>query len=411
MYLARLTIRILGMAVEAVWAFKLRSLFVVMGVACGIASLTLIVTSVDGANRMAVQIVEMFGHDAAFVLGGNIEKRAVGMRRNTLTLSDAQRIRSSLPGAYLVVPMRAKFDLTIKHGAEKIFNQRVIGSTANYADAWNWPLAEGRDISEEDQKRGARVVLLGDAPSRALFGEDSPVGKVVYIQSIPFQVIGRLAYRGIQTGGGGNIDDRVVIPLSTLTSRFNLDRKYFRALRVKFLEPEYMSSHTENLRSLLRDAHGLRDGDDDDFTILTADEVLEFLSKFKGGLTIFLGITALCAVVVGGFVLANLFLLGVQERSQEIGLKKAMGAHGSAILLQFLLEACILTFVGGVLGLALGLGLGQLLTRLGILTIQFSWKAFFMALASAQVIGVIFALKPARQAAAMDPITALKGGD
>ncbi|WP_247648445.1 ABC transporter permease [Pseudodesulfovibrio sp. zrk46] len=397
------------MGFEAVWAFKLRSLFVVLGVALGIASLTLIVTAVDGANRKAMEIVDMFGPDSALIFGGNFMKRAVGMRTLTLNREDAKRVKDSLPGAYTVIPMRAKGGQTVKHGNQNYQDVLIIGATSGYSKAWNWPLAEGRDLADEDEAKGAKVALLGDKPATELFGDESPVGKVIYISNIPFQVIGRLSYRGFTTGGGGDIDNRIIIPLSTLMQRYNLDRKYFRALRVKFYEPDYMSAHVDNLRSLLRDQHGLKDGEDDDFTILTADEVLKFIAMFKGGLTIFLGVTATIAMLVGGFVLANLFSISVSERAEEIGLKKALGARKSSIMLQFLVEACALTMMGGVLGLFLGLGLGQFLSRLDILTIQFSWKAFFMALAGSQAIGIIFGLKPAKQAADLDPIHALRG--
>ncbi|NDV18053.1 FtsX-like permease family protein [Pseudodesulfovibrio sp. JC047] len=401
--------RIASMGFEAVWAFKLRSFFVILGVAFGIASLTLIVTAVDGANRKAVEIVEMFGPDSALVFGGNFKQRAVGMRTLTLSREDAQRIRESLPGTYLVVPMRAKFGQTVKVGNKNYQNVRIIGTSENYATAWNWPLSEGRDITLEDDTNGAKIALLGDKVSRELFGNESPVGKVIYISDIPFQVVGKLSYRGFTSGGGGDIDNRIIVPLATLVQRYNMDRKYFRALRVKFYEPDYMEAHTENLRSLLRHLHQLAPEDDDDFSILTANEVLQFLSMFKGGLSIFLGVTAGIAMLVGGFVLANLFSISVSERAEEIGLKKAMGARNAAIMGQFLVEACALTLLGGILGLFLGLGLGQFLSRLDILTIQFSWKAFLMALAGSQAIGLIFGLKPARQAAGLDPIQALRG--
>ncbi len=405
----RLGLRIFGMGLGAVWAFKLRSFFVVLGVAFGIASLTLIVTAVDGANRKATEMVDMFGPDAALVFGGNFMKRAVGMRTLTLSQDDARRIKDSLPGVYRVLPMRAKGGQTVKAGNKNYQDVLIIGATEDYADAWDWPLSEGRDITAEDEKRGTKIALLGDKPARELFGDESPVGKVIYITNIPFQVVGKLSYRGFSGGGGSDIDNRIIIPLSTLLQRYNLDRKYFRALRVKFYEPDYMDAHTDNLRSLLRHLHHLQPEQDDDFTILTADEILKFLSMFKGGLTIFLGVTATIAMLVGGFVLANLFSISVSERAEEIGLKKAMGAHNSAIMLQFLVEACALTLLGGVLGLFLGLGLGQFLSRLDILVIQFSWKAFFMALAGSQAVGLIFGLKPAKQAADLDPIQALRG--
>ena len=406
--LLRLPARLLRMAAEALWAYKLRSAFVVCGVALGIASLTIIVAAVDGAERKAMEIVSFFGPDAAFVLGGDIRHRAVGQRNLTLTWDDARAIRESLPGAYLVVPMRAKGGLMLHY----LDNQRelpiAVGATAGYAEVWNWPLAEGRDLDAEDVARGAKVCLIGDTPARELFGNTSPVGRTIFLGRVPLQIVGRLSYRGL-SGGGGSIDDRVILPITTLTQRFNLDRKYFRALRVKFRDAANMPAHVAGLSSLLRHLHHLKPGDPDDFTILTADEILKFLSMFKGGLVVFLGITALVAVVVGGFVLANLFYLSVSERTMEIGLKMALGAKKRAILLQVLTEAVILTLLGALLGMALGMGMGQLLERLGILQIYFSWKVFFLALAAAVAIGVLFGLKPARQAAALDPIAALKG--
>lgn len=400
--------RVAGMAGSALWAYRLRSAFVVAGVALGIASLTVIVAAVDGAERRALEIVKFFGPDAAFVLGGDIESRAVGQRFLTLTYDDARRIRNSLPGAYLVVPMRAKTDVPVRFGDQKEELPIVVGATAGYAEVWNWPLTEGRDLTKEDVERGAKVALIGDTPARELFGDASPLGRTVLVDRLPVLIVGRLAYRGF-SGGGGSIDDRIILPITTLTQRFNLDRQYFRALRVKFRDPENMTFHVENLRSLLRDQHHLGPGDKDDFTILTADEILQFLSMFKGGLVLFLGITAVVAMAVGGFVLANLFYLSVSERRTEIGLKKALGAKSRAILLQFLAEAVGLTLVGALAGMALGMGMGQLLERLGILQILFSWKVFFLAVAAAVAIGLIFGLKPARQAAALPPVEALRG--
>ncbi|MFO7595400.1 MAG: ABC transporter permease [Desulfocurvibacter africanus] len=400
--------RIGRMAAQALWAYRLRSLFVVLGVGLGIASLTIIVAAVDGAQRKAREITENFGPDAAFVLGGDVLNRAVGMRTLTLSWTDLERIRQSLPGAYLVVPMRAKRNLKLRYGGTTIDLDSAIGSSANYAQAWDWPLAEGRDLNEEDVERGARVVLLGVVPTRELFGQRSPVGQTVYVNSIPFQVVGTLTERGA-SGGPGNPDERIVMPLTTLTQRFNLDRQYFRALRIKFRDPENMEANRENLRSFLRHLHGLGPGDPDDFTILTADEVLSFLSVIQGGLMVFLGVTSMVAMTVGGFVLANLFYLSVSERTREIGLKKAVGASSSAILLQFLTEAVLLTLVGALVGVALGMGAAQFLERLEILEIQLSWRIFGIALFASLGIGVLFGLRPARSAARLDPIEALRG--
>jgi len=400
--------RVCGMAGAALWAYRLRSAFVVAAIALGISSLTVIVASIDGAERKARQIVEMFGPDTAFVLGGDIESRAVGQRTLTLSYEDARSIRAELPGVYLVVPMRARSNVTVRFGDRRMDLPIAVGSTAGYAEVWNWPLAEGRDFSEEDVERGAKVALIGDTPARELFGDASPLGYTVLVDKLPVQIIGRLAYRGV-AGMGPPVDDRIILPITTLTQRFNLDRKYFRALRVKFTDPENMEFHVENLRSLLRRLHNLAPGDKDDFTILTADEILKFLSMFKGGLLLFLGITAAVAMVVGGFVLANLFYLSVSERRTEIGLKKALGAKSRAILQQFLAEAVGLTLIGALFGMALGMGMGKLLERLEILQILFSWKVFVYSVMAAVAIGLLFGLKPARQAAALPPVEALKG--
>jgi len=404
----RLLWRIAGMAGRALWAYRLRSAFVIAAIALGIASLTVIVAAVDGAERKAMEIVKFFGPDAVFILGGDIESRAVGQRTLTLSYADARRIRNSLPGAYLVVPMRAKGNVTARFGDQQEELPIVVGATAGYAEVWNWPLAEGRDLTDEDVERGAKVGLIGDTPARELFGNASPLGRTVLVDRLPVRIVGRLSYRGV-SGGGGSVDDRIIIPISTLTQRFNLDRQYFRALRVKFRDPENMDFHVANLRSLLRDEHKLAPGDKDDFTILTADEILKFLSMFKGGLVLFLGITAVVAMVVGGFVLANLFYLSVNERRVEIGLKKALGAKRRAILQQFLAEAVGLTLLGALFGMLLGMGMGQLLARLGILEILFSWKVFLLAVAASVTIGLTFGLKPARQAAALPPVEALRG--
>jgi len=411
-HVAARSLRVLGMAWGALWAFKLRSFFVVLAVALGIAALTIIIASVDGARRKVLEIVDWFGPDAVLVFGGNIETRAVGQRTLTLTAADVRSIELSLPGAYLVVPMRSRGGVTLRFENRNMVTPLVVGSTANYAEAWNWPLIEGRDLTEDDVKHSAKVCLIGDAPAKELFGDESPLGQVILVQDLPVQVVGRLAYRGFTPGGGGvSVDDRIIMPITTLTQRFHLERNYYRGLRVKFLEPEMMEDHIANLKSLLRHNHKLKPEDPDDFSVISATEVLKFLSMITGGIMVFLGITAGAAIVVGGFVLANLLFLSVSERQEEIGLKKALGASSLDITIQFLAEAVIMTLIGAVIGIGIGIAMGQLLTRLGVLEIQLSGKLFVLALLSSLVIALVFGLKPARKAASLDPIEALRGGD
>lgn len=405
----RLMWRAARMALGALGAYRLRSAFVVAAVSLGIASLTVIVAAVDGASRKAEEITEMFGPDAVLIFGGNTVQQAVGGRSLTLTWDDARALRASLPGAYLVLPMRAKSNVRLKYGNGNYDVATVVGTTDNYAKAWNWPLSEGRDFTADDVDRGARVCIIGDKPSQELFGDASPIGKTLLMAGVPIQVVGKLSYRGV-AGGGGQVDDRIVIPITTLTQRYNMDRQHFRALRVKFTDEENLDTHVADLKTLLRKMHRLESDQPDDFTVLTASEVRKFLTMIKGGLVLFLGVTAGAAILVGGFVLANLFHISVTERRMEVGLKKAMGAPRHAILLQFLMEAVVLTLCGAVVGLALGMVMGQALERLGFIQMQLSAKVFFMAVAASVTVGVVFGLKPARSAANLDPIQALRGG-
>ena len=397
------------LVMEALWAYKLRSVFVALAVALGIASLTIIIGAVEGANRKAEELIQGFGPDALMLIGGDIFNRPVGQRFLTLTWDDAQAVMNSVPGVYMVQPTGQRRDVTIKYGNNNYEVPIVAGTTENYTGSWNWPLAEGRDFTKEDVVRKRRVCLLGDIPSRELFGRDSPVGRSILINNVQFTVVGRLAFRGI-SGGGQSIDDRIVMPMTTLVQRFNMNRTHFFAMRIKIENLDALDEAVKNITGLMRHQHQLKDDAANDFSLISSKDIMKFLAVFKGGLVFFLGSTAIIAMVIGGFVLANLFYLSVSERRTEIGLKKALGAKNSAILLQFLLEALALTLSGGLLGLGLGLAAGYILSGFGLLDIRMSWTVFGGAFLASAALGVIFGIRPALAAARQDPIAALKGG-
>lgn len=394
-------------AFKAVKAFKLRSMFVILAVSLGITSLTVIVASLEGANNRIDEMVSMFGPDAAFVMGGNMYSRATGQRTKTLSWSDVRVMRDSLPGIYIAAPISQKGRVTIVYENKNFEVNSVQGSTEDYSKIWDWPLGLGRDITKAELDQGASVCLLGAEVTRELFGNSSPIGRTVQISRVPFEVVGVLSERGA-SGGGGNMDETVVIPLSTLVQRFNQDRQYFRMVRLRFIDAANMEAHTENVKSLLRYLHGLGPDDPDDFSLITSLDIQRFISMIKGGMGLFLGFTAVAALLVSGFVLANLFYLSVSERSVEVGLKKALGAPSQAITMQFLCESVILTLGGAILGLVWGLFISLFLEN-NLFKIEPSWLVFFSAFLAAIAVGIIFGLKPAHKAAAMEPIAALKG--
>ncbi|MDR2825349.1 MAG: ABC transporter permease, partial [Deltaproteobacteria bacterium] len=284
----------------AVLAFRLRSFFVILAVSLGIAALTIIIASLEGANRKIDELVSTFGSDAAFVQGGSVISRAVGQRGKSITWKDVNTMRDSLPGVYITAPMSYKGQSLVVYESHNFQVSRIMGSTENYAKIWDWPLSEGRDISAEDLARGADVCILGEAVARELFGSGNAIGQTVLIARVPFTIIGKLSERGI-SGSGGNMDETVIMPLSTMIQRFNQDRQYLRMVRLKFLDANNMDMHANNIRTLLRYLHGLDEDTPDDFTIVTALDIQRFISMIKGGMSIFLGITALAAVCVSGF--------------------------------------------------------------------------------------------------------------
>lgn len=405
-YFWRLLIGSLRQALKAVFSYRLRSLFVVVAVSLGIASLSVIVATMEGANRSIDEMVMAFGSDAAFVQGGNVFARAVGQRTRTISWSDVSAMRRSLPGVYIVAPLSMRFGRpSLVYGNRNYQVDSIRGSTENYARIWDWPIAEGRDFSVGDIERSASLAIIGSTVAKELFRGEPAIGKQIQIAKIPFTVVGVLQERG---GNLDQMDEIVVIPLSTMIKRFNQDRQYFRTVRLKFEDPANLETHSANVTSLLRHLHGLSGDQPNDFQVFTSLDIQRFIGMIKNGLGIFLGITAFAAMCVSGFVLANLFYISVSERSTEVGLRKALGAPGSAITMQFLCESVLLTIGGAVLGVLWGMLLGLTL-KSGLFAIEFSPMVFFSSLLAAVAVGIIFGLKPAHRAAALDPISALKG--
>lgn len=405
-YYASLFSGAFAQAWKAVFSYRLRSAFVIIAVSLGIASLSVIVATMEGANRKIDEIVSIFGPDAAFVQGGNMFSRAVGQRTRTISWDDVRTMRASLPGVYIAAPMSMKWSVNLVNGNRNYTVNSVMGSVEDYSRVWDWALAQGRDFTVDDIERSQSVVILGSEITRELFGEESPIGRTIQVAKIPFTVIGVLSERG--GSGSDDMDYSVVAPLSTVIKRFNQDRQYFRMVRLKFEDPQNMDAHSANLTSLLRYLHGLEEGQPDDFTIISSLDIQRFIGMIKNGLSIFLGITAFAAMCVSGFVLANLFYISVSERSSEVGLRKALGAPSIAITMQFLCESVLLTIGGALLGMLWGILLGKTL-KSTMFSIEFSAFVFAVSLLAAIVVGVVFGLKPAHKAAAMDPINALKG--
>ncbi len=400
-------IRIILQSIKAVRIFKLRTLFCLLSVALGIASITVIVAATEGAYKKALEIVDMFGPDSLLVFGGGEEARAIGQRQKTITLDDIEAIKQAFDTAYLIVPMSSMRDVTVSYKNKK-YQTHIIGSTNDYSRVWTWPVIQGSDFKEEDVKGLRNVGLIGQFLSKELFGNEDPVGKYILIKNIPIQIVGVLSERGTSPAGE-HLDNRVVIPITTLMRKLQNETRYISAFRIRFIDRENLNEYVDELRSFLRMRHKIPPEESDDFTIISPKEIIKFLVALTGSLVIFLGVTGIISLTIAGFVLANLFLLSVRERTTEIGIRRAVGAKRQDILLQFLGESVTLTTVGGLFGFILAIASSKLLMSIAEFPIYFSWKAFVVGLLLSWIVGIVFGLQPANKAANLNPIEAIRG--
>jgi putative ABC transport system permease protein len=400
-------LKIISQSFKAVRSFKLRTFFCLLSVTLGISSISVIVAATEGAYKKAFEIVARFGPDSLLVIGGSEQARATGERQKTVTLDDVKAVKQTFDNAYLVVPMTSMREVTVSYKEEK--NQTlIVGSTSDYSRVWTWPVIEGSDFTEDDVKGLRNVGLIGQYLAKELFGNENPVGKYVLVKGLPVQIVGVLSERGTSPSGD-LLDNRIVIPITTLMRKLQNETKYVSALRIRFIDQENLYSHLEELKIFFRKRHGIPEGEPDDFTIISPKEIIKFLVALTGSLVVFLGITGVISLIVAGFVLANLFLLSVKERTKEIGIRRATGAKKNDILLQFLFESVVITTIGGILGFILALLSSKLLMLIAEFPIYFSWKAFVVGLLLSWVVGIGFGLQPAKRAADLNPIEAIRG--
>ena len=400
-------LKITSQSIKAVRSFKLRTFFCLVCITLGISSITVIVAATEGAYKKAFEIVARFGPDSLLVLGGSEEARAVGERQKTITLDDVEAVKEAFDSAYLVVPMTAMREIIVSY-KEKKYQTLIVGSTSDYSRVWTWPVIQGSDFTEEDVRGLRNVGLIGQHVVKELFGDEDPVGKYVLVKGIPVQIVGVLSERGTSPAGD-LLDDRIIIPITTLMRKLENESKYVRAFRIRFINQENLYNYLKDLSLFLRERHRIPKGEPNDFTIISPKEIIKFLVALTGSLVVFLGITGVISLIVAGFVLANLFLLSVRERTKEIGIRRATGAKKNDILLQFLFESVVITTMGGILGFILALLSSKFLMFIAEFPIHFSWKAFVVGLLLSWVIGIGFGLQPAKRAADLKPIEAIRG--
>ncbi len=393
-------------AVMAVLAFPLRSCFCIAGISLGVLSITLIIASIDGANQKAESLLRDFGPDSMIIFGGNPQIQSSRSRNKTITLEDMTMI-SQVVGCYEAVAMTSVGRQTASIGANK-WQTLVIGSTPDYFASWGWHIETGQAFTATDVAEYNMVAVIGSEVFANLFPDqkhEDVLGKQILVRGRSVMILGVLKSRGAGHGGM-SLDDRIIMPMSTVMKKYLNETKYVSAIRARFHGD--LPALVKDVTLLLRERHGIEETRPDDFSIRTADDARKFLLVIQGSLMLFLGSAGGIALLVSGFVMANLFLISVSERKHEIGVRRAYGARKSHIILQFLAETVLISLIGCLFGLLLGIGAAKILSMTTTIPVLISYKIFFITASVSITVGVLAGLYPARRAAEMDPLEALR---
>ena len=388
----------------------LRAGLTMLGIIIGIGAVITMVSLGQGASAAVQSEISSLGTNVVIIVPGATTVGGVrgGLGTlSTLTVDDAEAIESKIYG--ITTALYANRSVLQAVSEYKNWSTVVLGTTPEFIDVRNWPLAEGNFFTQSDMNSAANVAVLGKTAVRNLFNPgDEVVGAQLRIKNVPLRVIGVLAPKG-QSITGQDQDDLVVLPFST-AERKVLGTQFLGTVGVMLIatqSPSDIPVVVDEIRDLLRTRHRLHPSDEDDFTIRTMEDITEAIAGASRTMMLMLMGIASISLIVGGIGIMNILLVSVTERTKEIGLRMAVGAKRTHILLQFLIEAIMLTAIGGIIGIAVGIGTSSFLTRaIGWPTI-ISSQAVAASLLFSFIVGVFFGLYPANKASKLNPIEAL----
>ncbi len=395
------------MAATTLVANKLRSSLTMLGIIIGNASVISMVGIGQGAQKLAAEQFESLGPNLLFVAPGSQQARSTTLNMpKTLVLEDAKAIATQVPSIKEVAPLiNSRLLVTYRN---RNTNTTISGTTPAFLSVRSFNVAKGRFITNLDLDRNNPVVILGPELANRLFGNIDPIGQTVRIKNVSFQIIGVMEAKGSFLGD--NQDENAYIPLTTMANRL-VGRTSPYGLELSFISvsaknQDSISAAQFQIENLLRLRHKITD--EDDFTVRTQKDILQIVGTITGALTLLLAAIAGISLLVGGIGVMNIMLVSVTERTQEIGLRKAIGAQERDILIQFLIEAVILSAAGGIVGTLLGISVIQLVGFVSPLKAGISPMAIILAVSVSGGIGLFFGVVPARRAAKLDPIVALR---
>jgi len=401
-------------ALRALRANKLRSVLTILGIVIGVATVVALLSIGTGATASITSDIQSSGANLLTVSPGRQSGFAGGgqsRQSSYIYYSDYELLERALVGNVTAIVPSYQSNYTVKYGAES-FSVNVTGVTEKYQEVHSYKVATGRYITDSDNNAEARVAVLGSQTATDLFGSLIPIGKIISINGLKFEIVGVLESEG--SSGFGSNDDAVFIPLETgyirlygSTAMHN-DKKIVNSIAVSVTTTELMDTVSAQIQYILRRSHKLAPTADLDFNVQNQTDILDTLSSVTQTLTIFLGAIAGISLLVGGIGIMNIMLVSVTERTKEIGLRKAVGATKNQILAQFLIETMTLSLLGGIIGILLGVGIASVFTLTGLITAVITVDSILLAFFSALLIGVFFGIYPAFRAANLHPMVALR---
>jgi putative ABC transport system permease protein len=399
-------------ALQALRVNLLRTLLTMLGVIIGVGAVIAMVAVGAGAQARVAEQIQSLGSNVIMVRSGALTQGGARLGRGTrltITEDDARAIEKEVPDAVAAAPM-VRGSLQVEYGNLN-WGTTVYGVTLEYFVARDWDVTAGKLFSKEEADGAAKVALVGQSVAQSLFAGTDPVGQIIRVNKVPFTVVGELEPKG-QSNSGQDQDDVILVPITTAkqkvlgTSRSNPGAVH--AIAVQVAEAGDMKEAEEQMRQLLRQRHRLKPNEEDDFWLRNLADVLEAQEESSRVLTLLLAAIASVSLVVGGIGIMNIMLVSVIERTREIGLRMAVGARGRDILTQFLLEAVTLSLLGGGLGATLGIGASFAIGHFAGWTTVIQPDVIGLAVGFAGIVGVFFGYYPARKAARLDPIEALR---
>jgi len=397
----------LRLALRALARNKLRSALTMLGIIIGVGAVIATVSIGQGAEYLVQQGIQSMGTNAVFIAAGS--GRPGGARLGswavkTLTIDDMNAILREVSLIREAAPAVVSRVQVVYQNQN--WNTGITGTAPNYFRIRSWPVQAGSIFGQDEVDSAANVCLLGTTVARILFGDEDPVGKQIRIGQLPFRVVGVLESKG-QSVMGDDQDDRIFAPYTTVQRRIS-GITWIQFINASAVSREASNAAVAPITALLRERHHIRPGEDDDFFVRTQSDVADLADQTQRVMTLLLGSIASVSLIVGGIGIMNIMLVSVTERTREIGVRMAVGATESDVQQQFLVEAVTLSMAGGLLGIGVGLIGSALISNFLAWPTLISVKAIIAAAIFSAAVGIFFGFYPARKAAQLDPIEALR---